>query len=359
MQPALMTTGYISVTRNGASVQGNVLLLNEEAGAGGNFVSKVRFVPNVPFKTTDEVILTVKREVKSYANIEMAADFIQRIEIQKELTSITVPPVLNLALHNKAFINVLVEPQAAAAGKKITARSISSSIASVSPTAVLNAAGKAALEVTGELSGSTVIYVSIDETDIKAEITVHVAMPESREQVIKPIASIPSGSMIDKNTTVTLSSNTAGATIYYTLDGTTPSAASGVKYTQAIVITDHVTIRAIAVKEGMWDSEIAIFDYYLTTTGLSDEKNEQQSRMIISPNPVRVGESCKVTFNMPDDELKDCYIVIYSVLGEKVYENHRLSPVMEIRGLRAGYYITLLSNTNNRIHQTRKFIVIN
>ena len=62
---------------------------------------------------------------------------------------------------------------------------------------------------------------------------------------------------------------------------------------------------------------------------------------------------------MPDDELKDYYIVIYSVLGKKVYENHRLIPVMEIKGLLSGYYIIQLSKVNRGNYQTEKLIVRN
>ena len=294
MLPDLMTTENISVTRNGTSVSGTVVLLNEEPGAGGNFVSKVRFVPDVPFSTSDEVILTVKRDVKSYADIEMAEDFVQRIEIQKEMTSITVPPVLGLSLNEEGSIEVSVEPKEAAAGKKITARSVSSSIAGVSSEAVLDANGKAVLEVTGELPGSTVIYVSVAETDMQAQITINVAMPEPPAQVEIPTASIPSGSTVDENTTMTLSSNTAGATIYYTIDGSTPSASTGLKYTQPIVLTKDVTILAIAVKEGMSDSDIAVFEYTIEN-GTIMEQVEMPVASI--PSGSTVDENTTVTLS--------------------------------------------------------------
>jgi len=80
--------------------------------------------------------------------------------------------------------------------------------------------------------------------------------------------------------------------------------------------------------------------------------------MTVSPVPVRVGTPCQIIFNIPESELKDCYITVYSVLGEKVYENHRLKPVTEVRGLKQGYYIVQLSDVNNRYRQARKIIVI-
>lgn len=54
---------------------------------------------------------------------------------------------------------------------------------------------------------------------------------------------------------VTMTCDTASATIYYTDDGTTPTTES-TAYTDAIDITETTTFKAIAVKEGMADSNV-------------------------------------------------------------------------------------------------------
>lgn len=61
---------------------------------------------------------------------------------------------------------------------------------------------------------------------------------------------------------VELSSATDGVTIYYTTNGTDPTASSSV-YTSPITVTETTTIKAFAVKDGLTDSDIASATYTL------------------------------------------------------------------------------------------------
>ena len=79
-------------------------------------------------------------------------------------------------------------------------------------------------------------------------------------QVAAPTFSVASGTYYETKT-VELSCETSGATIYYTTDGTTPSASNGIEYTTSIIVSSTVTIKAIAVKEGMTDSDVATAEY--------------------------------------------------------------------------------------------------
>ena len=80
-----------------------------------------------------------------------------------------------------------------------------------------------------------------------------------KETVATPAFSVASGA-VDSGTSVTISCSTEGAKIYYTTDGSEPSA-SGIEYTEAISITEVVTLKAIAVKSGMNDSAVASASY--------------------------------------------------------------------------------------------------
>lgn len=79
--------------------------------------------------------------------------------------------------------------------------------------------------------------------------------------VATPVASPKSKTFTGASQSVTLSCSTTGADIYYTTNGDTPSATSGTKYSSAISLTATTTIKAIAVKAGMADSEVLTETY--------------------------------------------------------------------------------------------------
>ncbi|WP_415907786.1 polysaccharide lyase family 7 protein [Oleiharenicola sp. Vm1] len=67
---------------------------------------------------------------------------------------------------------------------------------------------------------------------------------------------------------VTLSSATSGATIRYTTNGTAPTSSSGTVYSGAISVAETTTLKAIAYKSGMTDSNVTSATYTITTNGL-------------------------------------------------------------------------------------------
>jgi len=65
---------------------------------------------------------------------------------------------------------------------------------------------------------------------------------------------------------VTIASSTIGATIYYTLDGTTPTEGSPI-YTGAVTVALYTTLKAVAVRDGYLDSDVTSGYYSSTTPG--------------------------------------------------------------------------------------------
>lgn len=66
---------------------------------------------------------------------------------------------------------------------------------------------------------------------------------------------------------VTISSTTDGASIRYTLDGTTPSAVAGTLYTKALTIGSTTTVKAVAYKTGLSTSAVSTAVYTFADEG--------------------------------------------------------------------------------------------
>lgn len=89
-------------------------------------------------------------------------------------------------------------------------------------------------------------------------------MQSGLKQVAAPTPSVKPGSYASTQS-VTLSTTTTGADIYYTTDGSTPTIAGGTKYSTAISVASTQTIKAIAVKTGMVPSAVQEFAYTITS----------------------------------------------------------------------------------------------
>jgi hypothetical protein len=100
-------------------------------------------------------------------------------------------------------------------------------------------------------------YMSDANYNASSPAAVSIDLPLFRVQ--KPAAS-PSGGSFTDSLSVTLASETSGAAIYYTLDGAAPTSESS-RYDGAITLNDSATLKAIAVKSGMADSEVLIASY--------------------------------------------------------------------------------------------------
>lgn len=82
-------------------------------------------------------------------------------------------------------------------------------------------------------------------------------------QAAQPSAS-PGPGQVPSGTPITLTTSTPGAIIYYTTDGSTPTLNSRI-YSQSTkpTISAVLTIRAMADKDGMAQSDVAVWSYSL------------------------------------------------------------------------------------------------
>lgn len=86
------------------------------------------------------------------------------------------------------------------------------------------------------------------------------------ETVATPVFNPVSGTALNVGDEITITCATEGATIYIAFDNETPTTSSQV-YDGALVFSENVKINAIAVKEGMLDSDVATASYTLKVAG--------------------------------------------------------------------------------------------
>ena len=277
MLPEDLNSTNIKVTDAwGSELTGTIELVNAEVddpnaitsirrspGTGLVFVSKVRFIFNYSLYG-NEVTLHVRKGVRSYAGVEMSDDYIVTLPVENEMTKIVVDPALDMRFGDSQQLYVTIEPYNAFYDKTLTVQSSSPMVVSTdAETYEFGNNGRALVTIHGDLPGMALLTFGIDGYDLTATTLVNVLM-ESDFTVATPIASIASGSQVDKGTEIYLSCATQGATIYYTTNGSDPSISSAARHKYnglPIVINGNTTIKAIATKDGLNDSEVATFVY--------------------------------------------------------------------------------------------------
>lgn len=80
-------------------------------------------------------------------------------------------------------------------------------------------------------------------------------------RVATPVITPPDKTNFVEKLSVTASCSTEGATIYYTTDGTVPTVGSKVFPTEGVTLTETTTLKAIAVKDGLDNSEVVTATY--------------------------------------------------------------------------------------------------
>ena len=108
------------------------------------------------------------------------------------------------------------------------------------------------------LTGTLELYFS--NPGLKS-VTAYKFQGEGQNRVSDVVAS-PNGGEVAKGTAVTLTTNTEGATIYYTLDGSNPTNKS-VLYNGQIIVSENSVVKAIAEKEGLTSSAISTFSFII------------------------------------------------------------------------------------------------
>lgn len=161
-----------------------------------------------------------------------------------------------------------------------------------------------------------------------------VSLNRNTSKVATPTFS-PAAGTYSEVQNVEITTATDGATIYYTTDGTDPDATS-TEYTAAIPVAETMTIKAIAVKEGMTDSEIATAEYIIK---------------IITVNPKNIGSNyfVKVT-DAADLEDGDAILIVYE-------DDAKAMSTTQNTNNRASALVTITNNTIEPGTEVQKLVL--
>lgn len=272
MTPSSFSTDSISVMKDDLKVEGTIEMVNleEDPYSLKSYASKVKFVPNKSFTVGDKVFISLKKGVMSYASKPMDEDYQVTVIIKPEIKSIVADSIYTVESGEEIAVPIIIEPGAAARGKRLNISNSSSVIAMVdSSSVVINREGIATINVRGILRGTSVLSLSVEDSDVKTELRINVC--DAINRVAAPRASIASGSVVAKGTLLTLASSTDSAKIYYTVDGTCPcNESTRILYTEPITLNEDITIKAQAEREGMENSKITILNYIINDSGIDN-----------------------------------------------------------------------------------------
>ena len=160
-------------------------------------------------------------------------------------TQISIPNNISMTVGNTRSITPTIYPSNATT--TLTWRSDNPDIASVyqDGTVLANSVGNTTITVSTDNGLSAYCNVSVTKSTLNLS------------------ANLQSG-LVEKGSQLKLTASNSNAKIYYTIDGTTPNENS-IPYTQPINIDKNMTINAIAIKEGYYNSAVVQRIYNVTS----------------------------------------------------------------------------------------------
>ena len=185
----------------------------------------------------------------------------------------------------------------------------------------------------------------MDDPELTATTRVKVVTP-SAFVIDAPEASVPTGTEVDKATSVILTCSTDGATIYYTLDGSDPlTSGTRILYDGTpIVINAETTLTAVAVVDGKGQSEVVTYHYTVKLgTAITDVTGSN-----ITVTPVRVHDSFEVsgvegTFS----------VSVYSMTGKRLMWLGQVTSGQKVKAtaLPTGVYLVVVNGDSTYFTQ--------
>lgn len=267
MRPNTLNASNIWLTQGTQKVPCTIEYLNEGKAWDKDsvYVSRLLLRLSSQLSVDSKIGLLVRRQVESYAGLQMQNDYEQEFVVVREIRELSVEPRMDVRQNESRTFTITASPAQAAVGKKVKVSVNISGFITLAETATFDSDGKAQFTVDGLMPGETVVTFTMEETNAKTQTIIRV-LGAGDNSVAAPTASRISGTSVNPGETVALYCATEGAVIYYTLDGSCPCDENGTRqrYTGPLTISQDMELRAYAVK-GDDVSEVVSFHYYIVT----------------------------------------------------------------------------------------------
>ena len=233
------------------------------AGYNTTYTANVTLEASANYEFTDSVIVTINgnnASVTKNENGTLTVIYTFPATEKDKLTSITAPGTVTVA-NGTAYKDMNLPTQV----NIVTEGNTVDKAAVTWDTASGNYDPSVLTEQVVTLNGTVTCPENIDANGVA--LTTSITITVSAAGIVgAPTPSVESGTYTE-NQKVALKSSTEGATIYFTTNGVEPGRTTGTRYTGPIPAggmegqSITTTIKAIAVKNGMQDSEVKTFTY--------------------------------------------------------------------------------------------------
>ena len=243
------------------------------AGYNTSYTASITLTADTGYAFTDATTATVSgnsaTSVKKNADGTLTVTYAFPATAKDKLVSITSPQAITVAngtaydaMNLPTTVNIVTEGNTASSAQ-VTWDTTTPASGNYDPSVLT--------EQTVTLKGTVTCPDSIDANGV--ELTTTITITISAAGIVGAPTANPVAGTYTENQSVTLTSSTVGATIYYTTDGSEPTITGGAtggttqQYTAPILVTGTVgqsittTIKAIAVQNGMQDSSVETFTY--------------------------------------------------------------------------------------------------
>ena len=260
-----LDTSAVCATQGVSTTAPAVTWTPNHTNAGYNtiYTASVTLAASAHYEFTDSVTVTINGHSARVTKNEdgtLTAIYEFPATAKDKLTSITAPGTVTVA-NGTAYKDMNLPTQV----NIVTEGNTVDKAAVTWDTASGNYDPSVLTEQVVTLNGTVTCPENIDVNGVA--LTTSITITVSAAGIVgAPTPSVGSGTYTE-NQKVALKSSTEGATIYYTTNGAEPGRTSGTRYTGPITVPGTegqsvtTTLKAIAVKDGMQDSEVKTFTY--------------------------------------------------------------------------------------------------